>query len=303
MKKWFLILTVILLLACLGIWLALTKVAPFAVVLMNRYSNEQLSVLLQNKTHPEDFSLVATDIEVIVEDSIKLKGWHIPSKRSSNATVIVLHGVNASREFMLPTAKILTENGFNVVLFDSRGHGKSGGGYCTYGYYEKRDISSIVSFLLLKDSTQSVGIYGNSLGGAIALQAMAVDSRIKCGVVESTFSNLREVVSAYMERMFFVGPMFLSNIALDRASEMAKFDPDAVNPELMAKKINNPIFIAHGDSDEHINVINSQRIYSNIASTKKMLTIVRGADHYTLYKIGGNDYEKKVISFLRENLY
>ncbi len=302
MKILITLISTFLLLAIIGVWIGLTKVAPFAVVLMNRYSHEQICVLLNNKVNPDDFSLASEDLEVTVEDTITLRGWFIPAVTKSKATVIVLHGVNASREFMLPTAKILNEKEFNVVLFDSRGHGKSGGPYCTYGFYEKKDISAIVSFLLKRDSTQVIGIYGNSLGGAIALQAMSLDDRIKCGVVESTFASLREVVSSYMKRMFYVGPMFLSNIALDKAAEMAKFNPNEVSPEAIAGNIKNPIFMAHGDEDIHINYSNSQRIFENIGTSNKSLTIVRGADHYTLYQIGGVEYENKVVNFLNANL-
>lgn len=131
---------------------------------------------------------------------------------------------------------------------------------------------------------------------------MAQDTRIKCGLIESTFANLREVVSAYMKQQFWIGPMFLSNIALNRASIIANFNPDEVVPEYIASKINNPVFIAHGDKDKKIDFHNSIRIYNNLANKNNQLYIIKNADHSNLSKMGGINYKEKVIQFFNSNL-
>lgn len=141
MKIFYGIILTIFIIAAIVVWILLDRVAPYGIILMNRYSAEKLNTLLDKKIDPkEDFSLMVENIEVTVEDTIKLVGWYFPTYKKSKSTVIVLHGINSTREFMLPTAKFFVENGMNVVAFDSRGHGKSGGKYCTYGYYEKKDV-------------------------------------------------------------------------------------------------------------------------------------------------------------------
>ncbi len=284
------------------IGLALYQVAPYGIVLMNRYSKVQLSQMLKNQTTPSSFNLKYDELNLTVEDTLNLKGWYIHSNKSSHATIIVLHGTGSCKELMMPTAKILADDGFNAVLFDLRGNGESGGTYCTYGYYEKNDISRIIDYLMSKDSTQQIGIYGNSLGGAIALQAMAKDNRIKCGIIESTFASLREVVSDYMKRMYYFGTMFLSDIALNRAADMAKFNPDDIVPELSAMRIDNPVFVAHGDKDIHINFSYGQRIFNNLKTPNKEWHLIQGADHHNLYVIGGQKYINNLLSFLHRNL-
>jgi alpha-beta hydrolase superfamily lysophospholipase len=301
MKILFIVSSIFLLLSALGLWLALTQIAPWGIILMNKYTNEQLKERLQNKTKPEDFLLTAHNMQIVTRDKIELNGWYLPAK-DARATVIVLHGINANRLFMLPIASELVHNGFNVAVFDLRGHGQSSGKYCTYGFYEKQDIIEIVNALIKKDSNVKIGIYGNSMGGAIALQAMACDSRIKCGVVESTFANLRQIVSAYMKRIYFFGPQFLSDIALNKAARIANFDPDSVQPEISAQKINNPVFIAHGDMDIHVDISNAQRIFNNVECKDKILYTVKGAGHHNLLQIGGIEYKKKLIDFLHAHL-
>jgi alpha-beta hydrolase superfamily lysophospholipase len=96
--------------------------------------------------------------------------------------------------------------------------------------------------------------------------------------------------------------MFLSNIALNHAAEMAKFNPDEVLPELSAKYISNPVYVAHGENDIHINFIYGLRIYNNLKSTQKEWHLIHGADHHTLYSIGGKPYINSILSFLHRNL-
>ena len=68
-------------------------------------------------------------------------------------------------------------------MLNLRGHGESRGTYCTFGYKEKYDIVSVIDEIMLdKRLSKNIGIWGQSLGGAIALQTMAIDKRIKYGV-------------------------------------------------------------------------------------------------------------------------
>jgi pimeloyl-ACP methyl ester carboxylesterase len=54
---------------------------------------------------------------------------------------------------------------FDVLAYDSRAHGESGGNACTYGYYEKRDLSRAIDLIGLRP----VVALGISLGAAVAL--------------------------------------------------------------------------------------------------------------------------------------
>ena len=297
-----LLILLVLVLASIEIGYRLYFVAPYGIIMMVRYSRADLAKKLHNQITPANFGLKSEELVVTVEDTIRLKGWYVSSKDSSRATVILLHGMNSNKEQMLPSAKMLSDDGFNVALFDLRGNGESGGTYFTLGYFERNDISRIVDYLISRDSAQSIGIYGNSLGGAIALQTMAQDSRIKCGVVESSFANLREVISDYMTRMEHIGPKFLSNIVLNHSAKIANFNPDQVNPEISARKIDNPVFVAHGDRDSLIKFSYGKRIFNNLKTTKKEWHPVWGAGHENLSSVGSQYYQRSILTFLHKYL-
>ena len=84
-----------------------------------------------------------SDIEFSGHD-VMLAGWHCGATATRRGTLIYLHGVADNRAGAAGVAARFTPRGFDVVAYDSRAHGASAGDVCTYGYYEKRDLSRVI---------------------------------------------------------------------------------------------------------------------------------------------------------------
>jgi hypothetical protein len=213
--------------------------------------------------------------------------------------MIMLHGIGGCKEDYLGIAKSLTDSGYNCMIFDARAHGQSGGEYCTFGYHEKEDVQAVVSAILEHDSTTSIGIWASSMGAAVALQALAIEPRIKFGVIESTFTELSEVVYQYQKRYCFgIGLRFASNRALTLAGRIANFDPFKIQPIQACAKIKQPILMNHGDADQHINIRYGKQLFEALASTDKLFYTVKGGGHINLYTVGGAAYYKNTLNFI-----
>ena len=89
--------------------------------------------------------------------------------------------------------------------------------------------------------------------------------------------------------------------ALEKAAELADFDPQKIRPLDAALEIEQPVFLAHGDADDRISVEYGKRIFENLKSEKKELLIVAGADHLNVHRVGGVEFEQKVAAFLAKN--
>lgn len=229
--------------------------------------------------------------------------YHVDAPK---ATILLLHGVGSCKETWRQTSEWLAQHNIETLAFDNRAHGRSGGDFATFGYYEKEDVGKIIDFIEARWEEGAklvprppMGLFGNSLGGAITLQAMAIDQRIRFGIVESTFARLDEVVFGYMKRLAGGwGVKFISDFALLRAGQLAAFAPELVRPMDAAKLIHQPVFLAHGDADIHIPVANARLNFDNLASSSKELVIVPGADHSGLYVAGGEAYTRKLLAFI-----
>lgn len=232
-------------------------------------------------------------------DGLKLNGVYFKSQNDSiHKTVIILHGIRSSKEYNYSAAEQLVSKGISVLLIDHRAHGKSEGDYCTFGVKEKHDVQSWVNIIKNEYPENKIGIWGQSLGGAIGLQAMGIDERIEFAVIECTFSELKTIGPDYISRMFGVNWKWLNDYIAYRAGIIASFDTDLASPLTYCKKITRPVLLAHGNKDQNINIKYGKENYSALKSIDKTFIEVKGAGHNTIWKEGGEDYANTVFSFI-----
>lgn len=236
------------------------------------------------------------------KDSLKLEGFISQQIDSSKPTIILLHGIRSRKEYFIPFAKELILKGFQIVAIDHRAHGNSEGEFCSFGYHEKQDISLLIDELE-KRGCRKIGVFGQSLGGAIGLQSMGFDSRIQFGIIESTFYNFKEVTTNYFCRLTKISPR--SKLAtqlfpyfVEKAGSLAKFPIDSCNPSDYAKNINAPVLLVHGKKDQRIPVYHAHKNYNSLDSTKTKFIKIENANHVNVHQTGGFPYFLKMLEFL-----
>lgn len=181
---------------------------------------------------------------------------------------------------------------------DNRAHGKSEGTYCTFGAKEKEDVTRLIDFLSANEAIHETGVWGQSLGAAIALQAMSVDKRIRYGIIESTYSDFNEITHDYMNfHLGFDWPI-LTEYLIWRAGIIAEFDPESVAPKLACEFIEQPVFMVHGDEDERINIRHGRTNFEHLKSAQKEFLVIENALHTTVWKEGGASYMNQVFAFI-----
>jgi alpha-beta hydrolase superfamily lysophospholipase len=200
---------------------------------------------------------------------VPLVGWWFHAAEGARGTLVYLHGVTDNRGSAVGIAEHFVPMGFDVVAYDSRAHGESGGDACTYGYYEKRDLSRVLDHL----TRAPIVVMGTSMGGAVALQAAAEDPRIAAVISIAAFSDLR---TAALER----APFFASRTNLDAAFRLAevegRFRVDDVSPVAAAAHIRVPVMLIHGDADAETPYAHALRIFAALHDPKRLLTIAGG---------------------------
>ena len=135
---------------------------------------------------PSDLGLKYEEIVFKSKDGVKLSGWFIPSNKTK-AAIIVMHGYPADKANLLGIAEFLAKD-FNVFLFDFRSFGKSEGSCTTVGYLEKNDLLGAIEYLEKEKNITKIGLYGFSLGGAVALMASHIN--VKAIVTDSAYAKL-----------------------------------------------------------------------------------------------------------------
>ncbi|MEM0995205.1 MAG: alpha/beta fold hydrolase [Bacteroidota bacterium] len=286
MKKWFGRLLVV------GLFLSLIALLGF-----HFFAPQMILQPTKRMCRLEDEARRYEPVAIEGANGIILQGYEstAPSKKG---TIILVHGIGGCGRSMLGLSRILGTIGYGVIAFDNRAHGSSGGHYCTYGYYEKYDIKAVVDYLLTKTPDAQIGIWGNSLGGAIAIQALELDERIAFGITESTFTDFRTIVLDYKERLFGIRVPLLADYAILRASKIGNFNAENIRPIESVKNVEQPVLIAHGDQDRRINVTYGKTLFNNLASEEKELIIVEGGKHAGLSRVAGDSYLEKIVAFI-----
>jgi len=221
-------------------------------------------------------------------------------------TIAILHGVKKNRTDVLRAALVLRLEGFNVLMFDGRGHGDSGGRYVTYGFYERRDVESALQWLIAEKGVrkQAIGIAGESMGAAIALQVAAANPWISAIWVDSPFASLKRIAAEFASRATHLPTSVLSPLlwtTIRVANYRGKFDVEMVDPLALAAQITSPVFVVHGTADQLIEPSHSVSIYEALGG-KKELWLVEGARHARAVSHVKNEYSERIRRFFRENL-
>jgi pimeloyl-ACP methyl ester carboxylesterase len=206
---------------------------------------------------------------------VTLRGWRCRASGARRGTVVSLHGVADNRTSATGIIDRFVTRGLDVVAYDSRAHGESGGEACTYGFFEKEDLRRVIDQL----EPGPIVLIGTSLGGAVALQEAATDRRITAIVAAETFSDLRTVVA---DR----APSFLPDAAIDRAltvaAERGHFDTTRVSPVMAARTITAPVLLIHGAVDVDTPPEHSRRVFAALGGRKQFILVPDAAHNQSL---------------------
>ncbi len=234
--------------------------------------------------------------EFVTADDVAIRGWFIPSgDKPSKDTVIVCHGLGANKSNQLTLAAHFVPNGFNVLIFDFRAHGESGGQISSFGDLERNDVLAAVHWLREHHPKESRRIFGvgASMGAAALLAAAGEDTddarAIDAIAVYGTFDSLYKWANDFTTD-HFLPPMdwLLMRIALPLASLHAGTRLSHFAPERALERIApRPILFIHGQpdlqyplstGDQVIPFVRGKALYDAASQPKFYLWIPKG-DH------------------------
>jgi len=137
---------------------------------------------------------------------------------------------------------------------------------------------------------KNIGVWAQSLGGAIALQCMATDKRIKYGIIESTYSKLDLVIKEFFSNYFSLEQDFIVDYLMS-----------LVNPIDYCKNIDQPILLVHGIEDGRVNIHHGKRNFEEMDTSNKEFISIKNANHTNLWRTGGEKYFQKTNDFIVRN--
>ena len=196
---------------------------------------------------PADFKLEVEEVAITTNDGLRLSAWLIA--RPGAPAIVLLHGYPAEKADMLPLAAALARR-FTVLLVDLRYFGRSEGRVTTLGFRERQDLRRVVDVLAARGFDR-VGVFGLSLGGAIAITAAAEEPRIGAVAAYSPFADLRALAH---ELYAWMGPLRYPFVGLMRLWSLLFLGADvtAAPPVAAAARLSIPVYLIASRDDEQI---------------------------------------------------
>ena len=205
-------------------------------------------------TTPAQLGVRAEDVRIVTADGSRLHGWFLPAVGNAKGTVLHLHGNAANVSNHLPLVSWLPARGYNVLMVDYRGFGRSEGKPSLDGVVD--DAAAALAYLRTRpdvDATRLI-MFGQSIGGATALRLLARDARgVRLGVIDSAFASYRGIARDATAG----GP--LAPIAALTVGVLPGPDKD---PITALKSIRVPLIFVHGARDTIIAAVNSEKLHA-----------------------------------------
>jgi uncharacterized protein len=236
-------------------------------------------------TTPAQQGVRAEDV-FITADGLRLHGWFLPATGEAKGTVLHLHGNAANVSNHLPLVAWLPARGYQVLMLDYRGFGRSEGRPTLDGIVT--DALAALEYLRTRpdvDATRLI-VFGQSIGGATALRMLARDAQgVRLGVIEAAFASYRGIARDAAAG----GP--LSPVAALAAGMLPAGDRD---PLTALAQIDVPLVFVHGKRDRVIPHAHSEALHA--AARGSRLWLVPNADHMAPFMFPGPWREKLIAA-------
>jgi fermentation-respiration switch protein FrsA (DUF1100 family) len=212
-----------------------------------------------------------------------LYGWWIPADKTEASTLLYLHGNYRNIANNIEHTLRLHNLGYNVLLVDYRGFGKSTGNPSEVNTYQDAEAAWQYLIKVRNIKPSQVFIYGHSLGGAVAIH-LALDHPEASGVItESTFTSMQAM--GELEYGFLPVGLLL-NQRFDTLNKIAQL------------KI--PLLIIQGTWDKKVPVAMAKQLYT-VAPQPKSLLLIEGGEHNNSGVVGWVEYRDVLTAFVSKH--
>src|SRR5262249_47029711 len=118
---------------------------------------------------PHSVGADATAWSTRTADGLTLRGWYYPTRHHRRLLVLV-HGLWGGWEDLAPVGYELHRRGYDVLLFDLRGHGASDPSRLSMGRRERNDLRAVLTWAERRGfSPDQIGWLGHSMGASTLL--------------------------------------------------------------------------------------------------------------------------------------
>lgn len=242
------------------------------------------------------------DTFIVASDGAKLHALYIPSPNPHcDKSALAIHGYTDNSIRMLMIGYLYNkELGYNVLLPDLRGQGKSEGEYIQMGWKDRLDALRWIDVVKSRfgDSTQIV-IHGISMGAATTMMTSGekLPPNVKCFVEDCGYTSVWDEFAYKLKSDFHLPAFPLLYTTSLYADLKLGWNFKEASPLEQIKKCKQPMFFIHGGSDTYVPTWMVYKLYGAKKGVKQ-LWVIPGVAHAQAYWDHTDEYTSRVKSFV-----
>ena len=236
---------------------------------------------------PDSLGLTYQTNKIISSKGIELNSWLIEANKEvkNGTTLIFCYGDMGNMSYWLNQAGILSQVGYNVLLFDYRGFGESSKFEINtdYLYYDEfaDDLTNVVKWAKTNLNYDKLGLISFSMG-----------------TIMSTIALQKENVDFFIGEGFVLNPKEIQ-AKIEQLKEKKVLLPNSSKTyDKMVRSLELPILLFSGTQD---NITTKEDSEKAILKSKNGKTITFEGNHLEgFYKLSGEYFGQKYIEYINE---
>lgn len=226
--------------------------------------------------------------EITLKSNRNINCWLIKTD-CAKGTVVLFHGYGGQKSKMLDKSYEFLNLGYNTLLVDFMGAGKSEGNQCTIGFCEAEQVKTAYDYLV-NNGEKSIYLFGTSMGAAAIMKAQNdYQLKVKGIIIECPFGTMLQTVKARFKSMNI--PCFpMAHLLVFWGGTINGFNAFEHNPTEYANHIKCPTLLLYGIKDEKVTIEETNQIFENLKGIKILITFPNATHENYL-----NKYKKEWI--------
>lgn len=219
-----------------------------------------------------------------------------------NKTIILVHWHESNHIAMYPIAELFLDEGWNVVLYDQRSHGKNTANTVTFGYLESQDLSQVVDYTKGKTKDNTLGILGQSMGAstiAYYLRSEEAKEDLSFAIIDCPYSGMYDEISWEILKgkvPVIANGLTIIGSAFCKALYGYSFkDVDIVE---QVKQSSTPTLVLHSRTDQKCPYYMSEDIFNAIPHEQKEFITFENSDHLFSFWDEQERYSEGIFLFI-----
>ena len=232
---------------------------------------------------PDRYGIPYENVEITTTDGVTLHGWFLAATTGHTAkgTVVFSHGNSGSLGYYLGLVEWLAKAGYQILMYDYRGFGKSTGYPTREGLVVDAEAAFAYAAKRRNAATGRIISFAHSLGGATSIVALCRKPVPGlCAVItDSTFASYQGMAA-----------IIAGNLG-------RKLVTDELAPRDVVAKLPVPLLMIHGTDDIVVPIAQGKQLYA-AANEHKTFFEVKGGRHGDSLCRNNGEYRKKTLAWL-----